>query len=161
MLDVSHMPLALYNAIPARTVPYAGAFRVMPLVVVDPVFAMIDHLKLLCDPLTSYWRLDRMLPRLMLIQRLFPAACTSRRWTSSSAGPRPPRPSRPSPTMPGPSTSPLPPLRVLPLLRVVRVRVRRVRRVQRVLRVQLGGVGRAGARPQRRDQRRYSQRQLL
>ena len=63
--DISYMPLHAYLAVPSRIDATDGVR------VVDPAFMMIDHLRMLCDPATSHWRLDRFFPRLCLLQRLF------------------------------------------------------------------------------------------
>eukprot|EP00798_Chlamydomonas_sp_ICE-L_P017746 gene17746-24106_t len=68
MCDITFVPPRVFAAIPTRLDPATG------IQVVEPSFAMIDHLRMLCDPFTSHWRLDRMFPRLYLLQRLFPLA---------------------------------------------------------------------------------------
>jgi hypothetical protein len=77
--DVTHFPRPAYDRLPVRVFPPASVLGVdfdedggPGVQMVDPTFAAIDLMKLLCDPFTSYWKLDRMLPRLMLIQRHFP-----------------------------------------------------------------------------------------
>ena len=68
--DVTYAPKKVYDSIPQRL--YAASPGIDPLPMIDPAFAIIDHLKILADPFTSYWKLDRMMPRIMLTQRLFP-----------------------------------------------------------------------------------------
>ncbi len=68
MCDITFVPPRVFGAIPTRLDLVTG------IQVVEPSFAMIDHLRMLCDPFTSHWRLDRMFPRLYLLQRLFPLA---------------------------------------------------------------------------------------
>jgi hypothetical protein len=63
--DVTYVPRDLYDAIPVKV--YFHNLKA-----VDPWFAMIDHLRILCDPFTSHWKLDRILPRILAIQRVFP-----------------------------------------------------------------------------------------
>jgi len=80
--DVSFFPRPAYDHLPVRAsdpssmLPFAwdplSAGVGPPVLTIDPAFAAIDHLKILCDPFTSYWKLDRMLPRLLLIQKHFP-----------------------------------------------------------------------------------------
>ena len=62
--DVTFVPHVVFESIPVRR--YGGV------VMIDPTFAIMDHLKIITDPFTSYWKLDKMLPRMMLIQRIFP-----------------------------------------------------------------------------------------
>ena len=66
MCDVTFMPPRALEAVPVRTDCETGVE------VVDPSFAIIDHLRIICDPFTSHWRLDRMFPRTFLLQHLFP-----------------------------------------------------------------------------------------
>lgn len=66
--DVTHVPQPIYDRLPAVKRGSSG------LLTVSPDFSLIDHLRILCDPFTSHWKLDRMLPRLMLMQRAFPVA---------------------------------------------------------------------------------------
>ena len=63
--DVSFMPQRVFDAIP--TFPMDST-----LIGVDPSFAIVDHLRILCDPFTSYWKLDKQLPRLLTLQEHFP-----------------------------------------------------------------------------------------
>jgi hypothetical protein len=70
--DITHVPPVVYDAVPTRPVTHHGLYRPLVLRAVEPSFALIDLLRLLCDPFTSHWKLDRMLPRLLLVQRLFP-----------------------------------------------------------------------------------------
>lgn len=62
--NVTYVPDVVYKMIPTTLFG--------PIPMVDPAFSIIDHLKILCDPFTSYWKLDRMMPRMMLLQRFFP-----------------------------------------------------------------------------------------
>lgn len=62
--NVTFVPANVYNHIPNTLFG--------DLHMVDPGFAMIDHLKIICDPFTSYWKLERMLPRMLLINKHFP-----------------------------------------------------------------------------------------
>lgn len=67
MCDISYVPVRVFNAIPARAVALCG----MTVDAVDPGFAIIDYLRILGDPHTSHWRLDRAFSRLSLLQRFF------------------------------------------------------------------------------------------
>ena len=62
--DITYVPKLANDVIPF--------ILVSGIPMVDPAFAIIDYLKILCDPFTSYWKLDRMIPRMMLMQQLFP-----------------------------------------------------------------------------------------
>ncbi|GAX86653.1 hypothetical protein CEUSTIGMA_g14061.t1, partial [Chlamydomonas eustigma] len=63
--DITFVPRDLYSAIPVKK--YFQGLKV-----VEPWFVMIDQLRILCDPFTSHWKLDRMLPRILAMQRVFP-----------------------------------------------------------------------------------------
>ena len=64
--DVTYVPQTVYDRLPTVVRSPSG------LMTVTPEFALIDHLRILCDPFTSHWKLDRMLPRMLLMQREFP-----------------------------------------------------------------------------------------
>jgi hypothetical protein len=66
MCDVTYVPPRAYDALPTITDAAEG------IEVIAPSFAMIDLLRVVCDPFTSHWRLDRMFSRLALLQRTFP-----------------------------------------------------------------------------------------
>lgn len=80
--DISYVPPKAFEAIPFRSVPVSTILQQKTtgpsapsdsvVDVVEPSFALIDHLRILCDPFTSHWKLDRQLARMMTIQRLFP-----------------------------------------------------------------------------------------
>jgi hypothetical protein len=57
------LPFIEYNKDPESLSTIAG---------IDPRFALIDHLRMFCDPFTSHWKLEKTLPRLLLIQSIFP-----------------------------------------------------------------------------------------
>jgi hypothetical protein len=82
MCDVTYAPPNVYDAIPSTGMPLVPPHLAPdggPMWhLVNPRFALIDHLRLLCDPHTSHWRLDRMFPRLYLLQRLFPLPVVDR-----------------------------------------------------------------------------------
>jgi hypothetical protein len=68
------------NLVQLCDVTYApkNVFRAIPFVVIDGIryasahFLLIDQLRVLTDPLTSYWRLEKTFPRLYLLQRYYP-----------------------------------------------------------------------------------------
>ena len=66
MCDITYVPACTYDHLPTTTDAAEGVD------VIAPSFAMIDLLRVVCDPFTSHWRLDRMFSRLCLLQRLFP-----------------------------------------------------------------------------------------
>lgn len=68
--DATHVPERAYERIPATRMA-CGA------VAVDPAFLLLDQLRILTEPLTSYWRLPRTLPRMALLVRLFPGALSA------------------------------------------------------------------------------------
>ena len=63
--DVSFVPQRVFDAIPT----FAMGDNMMG---VTPSHALIDHLRILTDPFTSYWKLDKQLPRMLQIQEHFP-----------------------------------------------------------------------------------------
>ncbi len=70
--DVTWVPKAVLRAIPTRShLLDDGASKVA---YVCQRFALIDHLRMLCDPFTSHWRLDKTIPRLLLIQKHWPVS---------------------------------------------------------------------------------------
>lgn len=66
--DVSFMPQRVFDAIPAFRMDSGD----VPLLGVEPSLAIVDHLRILCDPFTSYWKLDKHLPRMLMVQEHFP-----------------------------------------------------------------------------------------
>ncbi len=77
------MPLAMPPAQPmsasgvdAAAAAAAAGFVFPP--VVSPSFLIMDYLRVLCDPYTSYWRLDRALPRLVALQSAYPVGVPPR-----------------------------------------------------------------------------------
>ena len=78
--DVTYVPVEVFRAIP--TITYGG-----DLLGVHPGFAMIDMLRMLADPFTSHWKLDKTLPRLLLTQRIFPMEIQEATFVKYSKGP--------------------------------------------------------------------------
>ena len=70
MCDITYVPQYVFDRLPCAGL--VADTNVANIAAVEPQFALIDHMRILCDPFTSHWKLDRMLPRMMLIQRLFP-----------------------------------------------------------------------------------------
>ena len=68
--DVTYVPQSLHKAIP--TIEYAREGRNDRLVMIDPSFSMLDYLRMLSDPFSSHWKLDKMIPRMILVDRFFP-----------------------------------------------------------------------------------------
>lgn len=67
--DISFMPQKVFDAVPTFKMEFGSD---APLLCVEPSFAIVDHLRILCDPFTSYWKLDKQLPRMLTIQEHFP-----------------------------------------------------------------------------------------
>ncbi|KAG1669809.1 hypothetical protein FOA52_001639 [Chlamydomonas sp. UWO 241] len=95
--DVTYMPNRVYNSIPVlpsqattnainaiNAINATNTTNITNITTVHPHVALVDLLRMLCDPATSYWRLDRMLPRLLKLQQLYPLAA---RHTRASADP--------------------------------------------------------------------------
>jgi hypothetical protein len=73
LCDITYMPPALYGAVPVLEVPAGGGFGGSIRVnAVHPHFALVDMLRILTDPHTSWWRLDKALARTALLQQHFP-----------------------------------------------------------------------------------------
>jgi hypothetical protein len=61
--DISYVPTLIYNRIPTHIIDGSE--------ITDPSFLMIDILRALSDPVTSYWRLEKF-PRAALLQKYYP-----------------------------------------------------------------------------------------
>ena len=70
--DVSYFPRPAFDRIPVHARVASDVASDPPLLFVQPSFAMIDMLRILCDPFTSHWKLDRHMPRMLALQRCFP-----------------------------------------------------------------------------------------
>jgi hypothetical protein len=79
--DVTYAPIEVFRAIPTL------AYNNGDLLGVHPGFAMIDMLRMLSDPFTSHWKLDKTLPRLLLAQRLFPILLQNSSFVKYAKGP--------------------------------------------------------------------------
>lgn len=66
--DVTYVPGRLYDQLPTITAN-DGTYCI------HPHFAFIDHLRVLCDPVNSYWRLEKTLARTSVLLKHFPFHC--------------------------------------------------------------------------------------
>lgn len=66
--DITSVPSRVFESLPLLDAEGASVKTIHPHV------CIIDLLRILCDPATSYWRLPRMLPRLLKLQQRYPAA---------------------------------------------------------------------------------------
>ena len=62
--DVTYVPKNIQRAIPYLTIDGAK--------IAHPHFLLIDSLRILTDPMTSYWRLDKAFPRMYALQKHYP-----------------------------------------------------------------------------------------
>lgn len=62
--DVSYVPKNIYNRMPFK--------EINGLYVVHPLWYTIDFLRMMTDPLTSYWRIEKHFERYYLIQKYYP-----------------------------------------------------------------------------------------
>ena len=62
--DITYVPRNIYNKIPYK--------EINGLVLTGPHFMMIDYFRVLSDPLTSYFRLEKVFVRLCLMAKYFP-----------------------------------------------------------------------------------------
>lgn len=62
--DITYMPKILFNVLPFKEI---DGFRVS-----HPHFIEIDYLRMINDPLISYRRIDKIFPRLFLLQKYYP-----------------------------------------------------------------------------------------
>lgn len=61
--DVTYAPKCIYNAIPT--------IKIDDINYVNPNFMIIDYLKIITDPLSSYWRLEKSFERLLYMEEIF------------------------------------------------------------------------------------------
>jgi hypothetical protein len=97
LCSITYVPLRVFAAIPTMpNLPVTAhaaqasasnleAAGLLP-PIVSPSFMMLDYLRVLCDPFTSYWKLDRALPRLVALQRAFPVGVPARAGAGAGAG---------------------------------------------------------------------------
>lgn len=62
--DLTYVPKNIYNRMPFMTI---DGFTV-----IHPHFMMIDYLRMFTDPIISYWRLDKAMPRFYKLQKYYP-----------------------------------------------------------------------------------------
>jgi len=62
--DISYVPLFIYNKLPY--------IELEGLKYINPRFAFIDYLRMYTDPLMSFWRLQKAIPRGILLLKNFP-----------------------------------------------------------------------------------------
>ncbi len=62
--DITYAPSCVFNAIP--TINIDGFYYS------NPNFMIIDYLRMITDPLSSYWRLDKSFERLCLLEESYP-----------------------------------------------------------------------------------------
>lgn len=62
--DITYMPKILYNVLPYKEIDGIH--------VAHPHFIEIDYLRMINDPLVSYWRIDKIFPRLFKLQKHYP-----------------------------------------------------------------------------------------
>lgn len=74
--DVTFLPYRVYHFIPVMSLPSPIDPKVRVLFV-HPRHILIDFLHILSDPFTSHWKVDRLIPRLIKMQSLFPMKATS------------------------------------------------------------------------------------
>ncbi len=64
--DITYMPKNVYNKLPFVTIDN--------IIYTHPNFILIDCLKIMTDPIYSYWRIEKAFSRLILLQEHFPVA---------------------------------------------------------------------------------------
>lgn len=64
--DLTYVPPSVYDFIPVQTMPDSN------LLCCAPIFLFIDLLRIVSEPDTSYWRLVKAFPRLVLLDTCFP-----------------------------------------------------------------------------------------
>jgi hypothetical protein len=62
--DISYIPVHIYNNMPKITIDGIKC--------ADPHFMMVDAYRVLTDPMTSYWRLDKSITRFQTILKYYP-----------------------------------------------------------------------------------------
>jgi len=62
--NLTYVPKHIYNKIPIKEID--------TILYVQPFFMTIDYLRILSDPLTSYWRLEKSFKRLVLMHKYYP-----------------------------------------------------------------------------------------
>jgi hypothetical protein len=62
--DISYVPRNIYNRMPFK--------EISGLNYIHPFFMAIDYLRMITDPLASYWRIEKALKRMVLLQKHYP-----------------------------------------------------------------------------------------
>ena len=62
--DISYVPRNIYNRMPFK--------EINGLNYIHPFFMTIDYLRMITDPLASYWRIEKSLKRMVLLQKHYP-----------------------------------------------------------------------------------------
>jgi hypothetical protein len=62
--DISYVPRNIYNRMPFK--------EIKGLNYIHPFFMTIDYLRMITDPLASYWRIEKSLKRMVLLQKHYP-----------------------------------------------------------------------------------------
>ena len=62
--DITYVPKNIYNRMPFKEV---GGLNY-----IHPFFMAIDYLRMITDPLASYWRIEKSLKRMVLLQKHYP-----------------------------------------------------------------------------------------
>jgi len=62
--DISYVPKNIYNKMPFEQID--GFY------VIHPHFMSIDYLRMLCDPIISFWRIEKAFTRFCLLQKHYP-----------------------------------------------------------------------------------------
>jgi hypothetical protein len=62
--DISYVPRNIYNKMPFKEI---GGLNY-----IHPFFMAIDYLRMITDPLASYWRIEKSLKRMVLLQKHYP-----------------------------------------------------------------------------------------
>jgi hypothetical protein len=62
--DISYVPKNIYNRMPFVEIDKINY--------IHPYFMVIDYLRMITDPLASYWRIEKSLKRMILLQKHYP-----------------------------------------------------------------------------------------
>lgn len=62
--DISYVPKNIYNKMPFKTI---NKFNI-----IHPSFMTIDYLRMMADPLISYWRIEKAFKRFYLLNKYYP-----------------------------------------------------------------------------------------
>lgn len=62
--DITYVPKNIYNRMPFKEVDTINY--------IHPFFMAIDYLRMITDPLASYWRIEKSLKRMVLLQKHYP-----------------------------------------------------------------------------------------